>query len=158
MPADNGNHHDQRVSFAILISENDARGRRTTMAFLFLRPTLHATHRLSTSFMKKAPVGKHCDGSGLWLVKRDDGVVQCVSAWRQLFSAVGPYPGWCRRDLGLFAKTLGGYCKVALHLGGFECAPRRHLQDATVCVSSCSLTFSDLSRYSVGKIWISLTR
>ncbi|KQB97089.1 hypothetical protein AL073_08470 [Loktanella sp. 1ANDIMAR09] len=92
MPADNGNHHDQRISFAILISGNDARGRRKPMAFrFFVRPTLRATHRLSTSFMKTAAVGKHCDGSGLWLVKRDDGGVQYVSAWRQLISAVGPY-------------------------------------------------------------------
>ena len=39
---------------------------------------MRATNRLSTSFMKTAPVGKHCDGAGLWLVKRNDGGAQWV--------------------------------------------------------------------------------
>ena len=28
--------------------------------------------------LKNAPVGKHCDGAGLWLVKREDGGAQWV--------------------------------------------------------------------------------
>lgn len=39
---------------------------------------MRATNRLSAQFVKTAPVGKHCDGAGLWLVKRDDGGAQWV--------------------------------------------------------------------------------
>lgn len=39
---------------------------------------MRATNRLSTQFMRTAPAGKHCDGAGLWLVKRDDGGAQWV--------------------------------------------------------------------------------
>lgn len=39
---------------------------------------MRATNRLSSQFVKTAPVGKHCDGAGLWLVKRDDGGAQWV--------------------------------------------------------------------------------
>ena len=39
---------------------------------------MRAQNRLSASFVKTAPAGKHCDGSGLWLVKRDDGGAQWV--------------------------------------------------------------------------------
>jgi integrase len=39
---------------------------------------LRATNRLSAGFLKSAPVGKHCDGAGLWLVKRDTGGAQWV--------------------------------------------------------------------------------
>ena len=39
---------------------------------------MRAQNRLSASFVKSAPVGKHCDGAGLWLVKRDDGGAQWV--------------------------------------------------------------------------------
>jgi integrase len=39
---------------------------------------MRAKNRLSASFMKTAPAGKHCDGGGLWLVKRDDGGAQWV--------------------------------------------------------------------------------
>jgi len=39
---------------------------------------MRSTNRLSASFIKTAPVGKHCDGAGLWLVKRDDGGAQWV--------------------------------------------------------------------------------
>lgn len=39
---------------------------------------MRATNRLSSQFIKSAPVGKHCDGAGLWLVKRDDGGAQWV--------------------------------------------------------------------------------
>ncbi|KQI70020.1 integrase [Loktanella sp. 3ANDIMAR09] len=38
----------------------------------------HATNRLSASGVKAAPVGKHADGAGLWLVKREDGGAQWV--------------------------------------------------------------------------------
>lgn len=39
---------------------------------------MRATNRLSAQFLKTAPVGKHCDGAGLWLVKRPDGGAQWV--------------------------------------------------------------------------------
>ncbi len=39
---------------------------------------MRAQNRLSASFVKTAPAGKHCDGAGLWLVKRDDGGAQWV--------------------------------------------------------------------------------
>src|SRR6056297_4192286 len=39
---------------------------------------MRAQNRLSASFVKNAPVGKHCDGGGLWLVKREDGGAQWV--------------------------------------------------------------------------------
>ena len=39
---------------------------------------MRAQNRLSASFIKTAPVGKHCDGAGLWLVKRADGGAQWV--------------------------------------------------------------------------------
>ena len=37
-----------------------------------------AINRLSAAFVKSAPVGKYCDGGGLWLVKRPDGGGQWV--------------------------------------------------------------------------------
>jgi integrase len=39
---------------------------------------MRATNRLTAGFLKSPPVGKHCDGAGLWLVKRDDGGAQWV--------------------------------------------------------------------------------
>ena len=39
---------------------------------------MRARNRLSAKFVKTAPVGKHCDGAGLWLVKREDGGAQWV--------------------------------------------------------------------------------
>jgi integrase len=39
---------------------------------------MRAKNRLSAQFLKTAPVGKHCDGAGLWLVKRADGGAQWV--------------------------------------------------------------------------------
>ncbi|MEP6289853.1 MAG: site-specific integrase [Marinomonas sp.] len=39
---------------------------------------MRAQNRLSASFVKNASVGKHCDGAGLWLVKRIDGGAQSV--------------------------------------------------------------------------------
>lgn len=39
---------------------------------------MRARNRLSAAFVKTAPPGKHCDGAGLWLVKRDDGGAQWV--------------------------------------------------------------------------------
>lgn len=35
-------------------------------------------HRLSSAFIKTAPLGKHCDGDGLWLLKRPDGGAQWI--------------------------------------------------------------------------------
>ena len=39
---------------------------------------MRATNRLSSQFLKSAPVGKHCDGAGLWFLRRDDGGAQWV--------------------------------------------------------------------------------
>lgn len=39
---------------------------------------MRAQNRLTAAFVKSAPVGKHCDGAGLWLVKREDGGAQWV--------------------------------------------------------------------------------
>ena len=39
---------------------------------------MRATNRLTAQFGKTAPVGKHCDGAGLWLIKRDGGGAQWV--------------------------------------------------------------------------------
>jgi integrase len=39
---------------------------------------MRAKNRLTTAFLKTAPTGKHCDGGGLWLVRREDGGAQWV--------------------------------------------------------------------------------
>lgn len=39
---------------------------------------MRARNRLTAQFLKTAPTGKHCDGAGLWLVKREDGGAQWV--------------------------------------------------------------------------------
>lgn len=39
---------------------------------------MRAKNRLTAGFLRTAPVGKHCDGAGLWLVKREDGGAQWV--------------------------------------------------------------------------------
>jgi integrase len=61
---------------------------------------MRAKNRLSSQFVKTAPVGKHCDGAGLWLVKRDDGGAQ----WVQRVTVHGR-----RREMGL-----GGYPALGL--------------------------------------------
>ncbi len=61
---------------------------------------MRATNRLSAGFLKSAPVGKHCDGAGLWLVKRDTGGAQ----WVLRVTAHGR-----RREMGL-----GGFPSLGL--------------------------------------------
>jgi integrase len=61
---------------------------------------MRATNRLSSQFLKSAPVGKHCDGAGLWLIKRDDGGAQ----WVQRVTVHGR-----RREMGL-----GGFPSLSL--------------------------------------------
>src|SRR6056297_1977025 len=61
---------------------------------------MRAQNRLSASFVKNAPVGKHCDGGGLWLVKREDGGAQ----WVLRVTVQGR-----RREMGL-----GGYPSLGL--------------------------------------------
>jgi len=61
---------------------------------------MRAKSRLSAQFLKTAPVGKHCDGAGLWLVKRDDGGAQ----WVLRVTVHGR-----RREMGL-----GGYPALGL--------------------------------------------
>ncbi|WP_044037530.1 tyrosine-type recombinase/integrase [Octadecabacter arcticus] len=53
---------------------------------------MRAKNRLTSSFIKTAPIGKHCDGGGLWLIKRDDGGAQ----WVQRVTVHGR-----RREMGL---------------------------------------------------------
>jgi integrase len=59
-----------------------------------------AKNRLSAGFIKTAPVGKHCDGGGLWLIKREDGGAQ----WMQRVTVHGR-----RREMGL-----GGFPSLGL--------------------------------------------
>ena len=61
---------------------------------------MRAKNRLTSSFIKTAPVGKHCDGGGLWLIKRDDGGAQ----WVQRVTVHGR-----RREMGL-----GGFPSLGL--------------------------------------------
>lgn len=61
---------------------------------------MRATNRLSASFLKTAPVGKHCDGAGLWFVKRETGGAQ----WVLRVTVYGR-----RREMGL-----GGYPPLGL--------------------------------------------
>ena len=58
-----------------------------------------AKNRLSAGFIRTAPIGKHCDGGGLWLIKRKDGGAQ----WMQRVTVHGK-----RREMGLGGfPTLG---------------------------------------------------
>lgn len=61
---------------------------------------MRAKNRLTAGFMKSPPVGKHCDGAGLWLVQRDDGGAQ----WVLRVTVHGR-----RREMGL-----GGYPALGL--------------------------------------------
>jgi integrase len=61
---------------------------------------MRAKNRLTSSFIKTAPIGKHCDGGGLWLIKRDDGGAQ----WVQRVTVHGR-----RREMGL-----GGISSLSL--------------------------------------------
>jgi integrase len=61
---------------------------------------MRAQNRLTAGFLKSPPVGKHCDGAGLWLVQRDDGGAQ----WVLRVTVHGR-----RREMGL-----GGYPALGL--------------------------------------------
>lgn len=61
---------------------------------------MRATNRLTAGFLKSPPVGKHCDGAGLWLVVREDGGAQ----WVLRVTVHGR-----RREMGL-----GGYPALGL--------------------------------------------
>lgn len=61
---------------------------------------MRAKNRLSAGFLKSPPVGKHCDGAGLWLVVREDGGAQ----WVLRVTVHGR-----RREMGL-----GGYPTLGL--------------------------------------------
>jgi integrase len=61
---------------------------------------MRARNRLTAGFLKSPPVGKHCDGAGLWLVQRDDGGAQ----WVLRVTVYGR-----RREMGL-----GGYPSLGL--------------------------------------------
>lgn len=67
---------------------------------------MRAKSRLSAGFLKAAPIGKHCDGAGLWFQKRDDGGAQWVLRvtvhGRRREMGLGSYPAVslaCARDL-----------------------------------------------------------
>lgn len=61
---------------------------------------MRAKNRLTAGFLKSPPVGKHCDGDGLWLVQREDGGAQ----WVLRVTVHGR-----RREMGL-----GGYPALGL--------------------------------------------
>ncbi|MFD0978214.1 tyrosine-type recombinase/integrase [Tropicimonas aquimaris] len=61
---------------------------------------MRARNRLSPAFVRNAPLGKHCDGAGLWFVKREDGGAQ----WFLRVTVHGR-----RREMGL-----GGFPEVSL--------------------------------------------
>jgi integrase len=61
---------------------------------------MRASNRLTAGFLKNPPVGKHCDGNGLWLISRDDGGAQ----WVLRVTVHGR-----RRDMGL-----GGFPALGL--------------------------------------------
>lgn len=61
---------------------------------------MRARNRLTAGFLKSPPVGKHCDGAGLWLVQREDGGAQ----WVLRVTVHGR-----RREMGL-----GGYPTLGL--------------------------------------------
>lgn len=61
---------------------------------------MRAQNRLSATFLKSAPVGKHCDGAGLWFIKREDGGAQ----WMLRVTVHGR-----RREMGL-----GGFPSLGL--------------------------------------------
>ena len=61
---------------------------------------MRATNRLSAGFIKTATVGKHCDGGGLWFIKRKDGGAQ----WMLRVNVHGR-----RREMGL-----GGFPSLGL--------------------------------------------
>jgi integrase len=75
---------------------------------------MRAKDRLSAGFLKSPPVGKHCDGAGLWLVVREDGGAQWVLRvtvhGRRREMGLGGYP-----TLGLAAarKVAGRWRDVA---------------------------------------------
>jgi integrase len=75
---------------------------------------MRAKDRLTAGFLKSPPVGKHCDGAGLWLVKREDGGAQWVLRvtvhGRRREMGLGGYPA-----LGLAAarKLAGRWRDVA---------------------------------------------
>lgn len=75
-------------------------------------------HRLSAAFVKNAPVGKHSDGSGLWLIKRSDG----GSQWMLRISISGK-----RREMGL-----GGIADVSLKEARELAAKYRKLSKAGI--------------------------
>ncbi len=61
---------------------------------------MRAKHRLTAAGIKTASTGKHCDGGGLWFIKRDDGGAQ----WVLRVTVHGN-----RREMGL-----GGYPSLGL--------------------------------------------
>ena len=61
---------------------------------------MRAKNRLSAGFIRTAAIGKHSDGGGLWLIKREDGGAQ----WMLRVTVHGR-----RREMGL-----GGFPSVGL--------------------------------------------
>lgn len=63
---------------------------------------MRAMNRLTAGFLKSPPVGKHCDGAGLWFVKREDGGAQWVLRvtvhGRRREMGLGGFPSLCLAD------------------------------------------------------------
>ena len=76
-----------------------------------------ALHRLSAAFVKAAPVGKHNDGSGLWLYKRHDGgsqwILRVVVNGRRREMGLGGYPAVRLKD----ARELAALWRQQAKLG-----------------------------------------
>lgn len=68
-----------------------------------------ATNRLSASGVKTASVGKHADGGGLWLVKREDGgaqwVLRVTTHGRRREMGLGAYPDRSLKEAREVAET-----------------------------------------------------
>lgn len=78
---------------------------------------MRAKDRLSAGFLKSPPVGKHCDGAGLWLVVREDGGAQWVLRvtvhGRRREMGLGGYPSLRLAD----ARKLAGRWRDVAALG-----------------------------------------
>ncbi len=89
-------------------------GVSTSLGWIFKGIEMRAKDRLTAGFLKSPPVGKHCDGAGLWLVVREDGGAQWVLRvtvhGRRREMGLGGYP-----SLGLAAarKLAGRWRDVA---------------------------------------------
>ena len=75
-----------------------------------------ALHRLSAAFVKTAPVGKHNDGSGLWLHKHKSGgaqwILRVVVHGRRREMGLGGYPAVSLKDARELAAKWRSHAKL----------------------------------------------